>query len=112
MSAEITWVAGVLDPGFRNFLLIVGTLGGYGSDTTRTLWVTGGDEAKGPDEAFRHLFGVLHAAHRAASAAVRPGVPAEAIDRAARDVIETTARSAGEVVLTVSCCSIATCATS
>ena len=27
---------------------IGGALGGYGSDTTRTLWVTGGDEANGP----------------------------------------------------------------
>ena len=40
---------------------IGGTLGGYGSDITRTLWVTGGDPAQGPDERFRHLFGVLHA---------------------------------------------------
>jgi Xaa-Pro aminopeptidase len=67
---------------------IGGALGGYGSDTTRTLWVTGGDEAKGPDEEFRHLFGVLLTAQQTASAAVRPGVPAEAIDRAARDVID------------------------
>ena len=29
---------------------IGGSLGGYGSDITRTLWVTGGDPAKGPDE--------------------------------------------------------------
>ena len=35
---------------------IGGTLGGYGSDITRTLWVTGGDPANGPDEEFRHLF--------------------------------------------------------
>ena len=67
---------------------IGGVLGGYCSDTTRTLWVTGGDEANGPDEEFRHLFGVLHAAQQAASNAVRPGVPAEAIDRAARDIID------------------------
>ena len=67
---------------------IGGVLGGYCSDTTRTLWVTGGDEANGPDEEFRHLFGVLHAAQQAASAAVRPGVPAEAIDRTARDIID------------------------
>jgi Xaa-Pro aminopeptidase len=78
----------VIQAGEPIVLDIGGTLGGYGSDTTRTLWVTGGDEAKGPDEAFRHLFGVLHAAHRAASAAVRPGVAAEAIDLAARDVID------------------------
>lgn len=67
---------------------IGGALGGYGSDTTRTLWVTGGDEANGPTEEFRHLFGVLLAAQVAATRAVRPGVPAEAIDRTARDIID------------------------
>jgi Xaa-Pro aminopeptidase len=67
---------------------IGGVLGGYCSDTTRTLWVTGGDDANGPDEQFRHLFGVLHAAQQAATAAVKPGVPAESIDRTARDIID------------------------
>jgi Xaa-Pro aminopeptidase len=67
---------------------IGGVLGGYCSDTTRTLWVTGGDDANGPDEEFRHLFGVLHAAQQAATAAVRPGAPAESIDRTARDIID------------------------
>lgn len=78
----------VIEAGEPIVLDIGGALGGYGSDTTRTLWVTGGDDAKGPDEAFRHLFGVLHTAQQAGTAAVRPGVPAEAIDRAARDVID------------------------
>jgi Xaa-Pro aminopeptidase len=78
----------VIQAGEPIVLDIGGALGGYGSDTTRTLWVTGGDEAKGPDEEFRHLFGVLLTAQQAASAAVRPGVPADAIDRAARDVID------------------------
>ena len=67
---------------------IGGTFGGYNSDTTRTLWVTGGDEANGPTEEFRHLFGVLLAAQAAASRAVRPGVAAEAIDRTAREIID------------------------
>jgi len=67
---------------------IGGVLGGYCSDTTRTLWVTGGDDANGPDEQFRHLFGVLHAAQQAATAAVKPGAPAESIDRTARDIID------------------------
>ncbi len=67
---------------------IGGTIDGYGSDTTRTLWVTGGDAAKGPDERFRHLFGVLHAAQAASTAAVRPGVTAESVDAAARNPIE------------------------
>ena len=73
---------------------IGGTLGGYGSDITRTLWVTGGDEAKGPDERFRHLFGVLHGAQAAATRAVRPGTACEAIDAAARTPI--TAEGYGE----------------
>jgi Xaa-Pro dipeptidase len=67
---------------------IGGTIAGYGSDITRTLWVTGGDPAKGPDERFRHLFGVLHGAQAAATRAVRPGVPPEAVDAAARRPIE------------------------
>ncbi|MEA2536051.1 MAG: hypothetical protein QOF11_285 [Chloroflexota bacterium] len=67
---------------------IGGTLGGYGSDITRTLWVTGGDPAKGPDEAFLHLFAVLRAAQSRATAAVRPGLPAEAIDATARRLID------------------------
>lgn len=67
---------------------IGGTLGGYRSDITRTLWVTGGEAERGPDEEFRHLFGVLHAAQAAATAAARPGVTCEAIDAAARRPIE------------------------
>ncbi len=59
---------------------IGGTLDGYGSDITRTLWVTGGDPAKGPDERFRHLFNVLHAAQAAATRAVRPGITSEEVD--------------------------------
>jgi Xaa-Pro aminopeptidase len=78
----------IIQAGEPIVLDIGGALGGYGSDTTRTLWVTGGDETKGPTEEFRHLFGVLLAAQQAASRAVRPGVAAEAIDQAARAVID------------------------
>ncbi len=67
---------------------IGGTLDGYGSDITRTLWVTGGDAARGPDQRFRHLFGVLQGAQTAARAAVRPGIACEAVDAAARHPIE------------------------
>jgi Xaa-Pro aminopeptidase len=66
---------------------IGGTIDGYGSDITRTLWVTGGDPANGPDERFRHLFGVLLGAQVAATRAVRPGLAAEAVDAAARGPI-------------------------
>ncbi len=66
---------------------IGGSLGGYGSDITRTLWVTGGDATRGPDERFRDLFGVLYHAHQAAVEAVRPGATCEAVDAAARTPI-------------------------
>ena len=67
---------------------IGGTLGGYGSDITRTLWVTGGDPSASPDERFRHLFAVLRGAQEAATRAVRPGVACAAVDDAARAPIE------------------------
>ncbi len=67
---------------------IGGTIDGYGSDITRTLWATGGDPAQGPDEQFRHLFGVLYGAQAAATGAVRPGVAPEDVDAAARRPIE------------------------
>ncbi len=66
---------------------IGGAYEGYGSDTTRTLWVTGADDA-GPDAEFERLYGVLQAAQAAATAAVKPGVPAERIDAVGRGVIE------------------------
>ena len=66
---------------------IGGTWGGYGSDITRTVWVTGGDPALGPDADFLRLYEVLQGAQAEASAAVRPGVPCEAIDGVARGII-------------------------
>ncbi len=78
----------VIGTGEPIVLDIGGTLGGYGSDITRTLWVTGGDPSGGPDERFRMLFDVLYRAQVRATAAVRPGVPCEDIDAAARGVID------------------------
>jgi Xaa-Pro aminopeptidase len=78
----------MIEPGEPIVLDIGGTLGGYGSDITRTLWVTGGKESKGPDERFRHLYAVLHAAQAAATAVIRPGVACEAIDGTARTTID------------------------
>jgi len=78
----------VIEAGEPIVLDIGGSIEGYGSDITRTLWVTGGDPAKGPDERFRHLFAVLHHAQIAATRAVRPGIAPEAVDAAARDPIE------------------------
>jgi Xaa-Pro aminopeptidase len=65
---------------------IGGTVHGYGSDITRTIWVAG-PAGTGPDDEFRRLYGVLQAAQAAATAAVRPGVACEAIDAVARDAI-------------------------
>jgi Xaa-Pro aminopeptidase len=66
---------------------IGGVRAGYCSDTTRTLWPTGGDPGRGPDDTFRRLYAALQEAQAAASAAVRPGVAAEAIDAVARKTI-------------------------
>jgi Xaa-Pro aminopeptidase len=66
---------------------IGGSLGGYGSDITRTLWVTGGDPANGPDADFLAMYAVLREAQAAATREVRPDVPAEHIDAVAREII-------------------------
>lgn len=64
-----------------------GTLGaGYHSDCTRT-YVVGGDSQAAPED-FRAAYDVLYRAYRAAFDAVRPGVTAQEIDSAARDIIE------------------------
>ncbi|MFL5650770.1 MAG: M24 family metallopeptidase [Chloroflexota bacterium] len=78
----------VIGAGEPIVLDIGGTVGGYHSDITRTLWVTGGDPANGPDERFRHLFGVLHAAQEASTRTALPGATLESIDAAARRPIE------------------------
>jgi len=77
----------VIGAGDPIVLDIGGTLSGYGSDTTRTLWVTGGDPANGPDAEFTNLYAVLQDAQGRATAAVRPGVSCEGIDATARGII-------------------------
>jgi Xaa-Pro aminopeptidase len=67
---------------------IGGTLGGYGSDITRMVWVTGGDLAKRPDPEYLRLYGVLQSAQDEATGAVRPGVACERIDGVARGIID------------------------
>jgi Xaa-Pro aminopeptidase len=78
----------VIQAGEPIVLDIGGILGGYCSDTTRTLWVTGGDPAKGPDEEFRRIFGLVREAQAEASSAVRPGMPCGRLDEIARRIIE------------------------
>ncbi len=70
-----------IEPGDAVVLDIGGSRDGYRSDTTRTAFV-----GQPPDE-FRELYRVLHAAQQAAFEAVRPGVAARDVDRAARGVI-------------------------
>lgn len=77
-----------IEPGEPIVLDIGGTLGGYGSDITRTIWVTGGDPARGPEPTFREIYAVVREAQARAIAAVRPGVPAEALDAVARSIID------------------------
>ncbi|HEY7525688.1 MAG TPA: Xaa-Pro peptidase family protein [Candidatus Limnocylindria bacterium] len=71
----------VLAPGDAVVLDIGGTLASYGSDTTRTAFV--GE----PPAEFAELYDVVRGAQAAACAAVAPGVAAETVDAAARDVI-------------------------
>jgi D-alanyl-D-alanine dipeptidase len=59
-----------------------GELAGYFSDTTRTI------VAAEPPEAFEEVYEVVRAAQAAAIDVVRPGTPAEEIDRAARAVVD------------------------
>lgn len=77
----------VIAPGEPIVLDIGGSIEGYGSDITRTIWVTGGDAAMGPDDTYRGLFATLEDAQAQAVEAARPGTPAEAVDAIARRVI-------------------------
>ena len=77
----------VIGPGEPIVIDIGGTLGGYGSDITRTVWVRG-ERGPGPDDGFRRLYDVLQGAQAAATAAVAPGVAAERIDAVARGIID------------------------
>ena len=77
----------VIQPGDPIVLDIGGTFQGYGSDITRMLWVTGGDPARQPTEEFLHAFAAVHAAHAAATRAVRPGISGAALDEVARAVL-------------------------
>lgn len=58
-----------------------GELNGYLSDMTRTVVI--GE----PSDEYRKVYEIVLRANRAAFDAVRPGVPCEDVDRAARDVI-------------------------
>jgi Xaa-Pro aminopeptidase len=59
-----------------------GTLGGYYSDTSRTVVV--GE----PPEGFEAVYAIVHEAQDAAFRAVRPGIQAQDVDRVARRIID------------------------
>jgi Xaa-Pro aminopeptidase len=63
-----------------------GSRAGYVSDTTRTVWVSG-ERGIEPEPEFRRVYELVRQAQAAGTAAVRPGVRAEAVDAAARKVI-------------------------
>ena len=65
---------------------IGGSLAGYVSDTTRTVWVAG-EVGIQPEAEFRRVFELVGEAQAQATAAVAPGVPCEQIDAIARRVI-------------------------
>jgi Xaa-Pro aminopeptidase len=73
---------------------IGGLLGGYGSDVTRTIWVTGGDPKAGPDEEFLRIYELVRDAQSEATGSARPGTPAERIDSVARGIIGGGGRAA------------------
>ena len=65
---------------------IGGTLAGYLSDTTRTIWVAG-DSGIEPEPEFRRVYELVREAQARAPAPVRPGATAETVDAAARATI-------------------------
>jgi len=77
----------VIQAGEPIVLDIGGTLADYHSDTTRTIWVSGGDAGRGPDDEFRAIYDLVQRANADATAAVRPGVACEQLDEVARGVI-------------------------
>ncbi len=84
----------VIGAGEPIVLDIGGPYGGYGSDTTRTIWVTGGDAKRGPDDEFLRLYAVLRAAQTEATHAVCPGVACERVDLVARELISASGHGA------------------
>jgi Xaa-Pro aminopeptidase len=63
-----------------------GPLGGYKSDTTRTVWVEGPDRVA-PDPEFLRIYDLVKRANEAAAAGVRPGARTADLDAIARGVI-------------------------
>jgi len=64
-----------------------GPLGGYRSDTTRTVWVCGPDRSSPPEAEFVRIYDLVKQANEAATAAVRPGARCADLDAISRTVI-------------------------
>jgi Xaa-Pro aminopeptidase len=79
----------VIQPGEAVVFDWGGTLEGYNSDVTRTVW-TGGE----PDPEFARIYQIVLEANEATLAAARPGVACQDLDTTARDLI--TAAGYGE----------------
>lgn len=71
----------IIEEGDAVVLDFGGTVQGYQADVTRTV------HAGAPDNEFRHVYELVRQAQQAGVDAVRPGVPAENVDQAARQVI-------------------------
>ncbi len=71
----------VIQPGDAVIFDWGGTIEGYYSDVTRTVHV--GE----PSDEFRRVYDIVYRANQATLDAVQPGVPCEALDEAARDLI-------------------------
>lgn len=67
---------------------IGGSLGGYQSDTTRTIWIAGPRQERPPDLTYLEIHELVRKANVRATSAVQPGAACEAIDATARRVIE------------------------
>jgi Xaa-Pro aminopeptidase len=81
-----------IEPGDPIVLDIGGTIDGYGSDITRTIWVAGPDGGVldggvQPSDEFRTVYRLVRAAQAAATGAVRPGARCGDLDEVARAVI-------------------------
>jgi Xaa-Pro aminopeptidase len=77
----------VIGTGEPLVLDIGGTLDGYASDITRTIWVTGGDPSRGPDATFREIYALVQRAQVEGTVVARVGTTCEQVDAAAREII-------------------------
>lgn len=71
----------VIEPGDPVVIDFAGTIGGYFMDTCRT------PVAGTPPPEFLEIYNVVQRAHDAANVAAKPGIAAQEVDRAGRDVI-------------------------